>query len=55
MPNQIMISGSSAMRGVAYSADTNGSRIALSRPYQPIRMPSGTPMTIAMPKPTMNS
>ena len=36
MPNQMRISGTSATRGVAYSAFTNGSNTIASRRYQPM-------------------
>ena len=51
MPNQIRISGTSATRGVAYNAFTNGSNTIARRRYQPMITPSTTPAATARPTP----
>ena len=58
MPNQIRTSGTSATRGVEYSAVRNGSKTIASRRYQPMttpqhdarrRWPGPTPMMKLVP------
>ena len=51
MPNQIMISGIIARRGVAYNAFKNGSATRRIRRYQPMITPRTTPATSASAKP----
>jgi hypothetical protein len=49
IPSHKMRRGKSATRGVAYKADTKGSKIAFRRRYQPKRMPRGIPAKMATP------
>ena len=51
MPNQMMIMGIMAMRGVAYKAFRKGSNRKRMRRYQPMMTPNTTPATAARPNP----
>src|SRR5207249_7599658 len=55
IPNQMMNSGTSTMRGVAYRKFTNGSSAYCTRVYQPMTMPRSRPEMDAATYPVPNS